>query len=106
MSEVTIESLASSSMHLTHLSSSVLSDIVAKLETQSDINQHTLDSLKQSYPELRFTLCFEQEMGANDAYIEANGFDVHLVSHSLSGCSALTFDLAACSGLVIALRDE
>ena len=104
MSDVAIE--ASEPMQLAHLSPMVLSDIVAKLEALSDINQHTLDSLKLSYPELRFTLCFEQEMGTREAYLEANHFDLHLVSHSLSGCSSLTFDLAACSGLVIALRDE
>lgn len=104
MSDVAIE--ASASMQIVQLTPMVLSDIVAKLEAQSDINQHTLDSLKLSYPELRFTLCFEQEMGTREAYLEANHFDLHLVSYSLSGCSSLTFDLAACSGLVIALRDE
>ncbi len=33
-------------------------------------------------------------------------FDVHLVSHSTSGCSTLTQELALSSGLVIALHDE
>lgn len=91
---------------LASLSESVLSDIVSQLDNESDINQHTLSRLQVSYPQLRFTLCFEEEMGSHDAYVEASGFDVHLVSHSTSGCSTLTQELALSSGLVIALHDE
>nr|WP_319533923.1 hypothetical protein [uncultured Vibrio sp.] len=91
---------------LASLSESVLSDIVSQLDNESDINQHTLSRLQVNYPQLRFTLCFEEEMGSHDAYVEASGFDVHLVSHSTSGCSTLTQELALSSGLVIALHDE
>jgi hypothetical protein len=91
---------------LASLSESVLSTIVSQLDNEPDISQDTLSRLQTSYPDLRFTLCFEEEMGSHDAYVEANGFDVHLVSHSTSGCSSLTQDLAQSSGLVIALHDE
>lgn len=92
-------------VELTRLSENMLSDIVSQLDNESDINQDTLSRLQVSYPDLRFTLCFEQEMGSHDAYVEASGFDVHLVSHSMSGCSSLTQELAQSSGLVIALHD-
>ena len=92
-------------VELTRLSENMLSDIVSQLDNESDINQGTLSRLQVSYPDLRFTLCFEQEMGSHDAYVEASGFDVHLVSHSMSGCSSLTQELAQSSGLVIALHD-
>lgn len=90
---------------LASLTESVLSDIVSQLDNEPDISQDSLSRLQVSYPNLRFTLCFEEEMGSHDAYVEANGFDVHLVSHSTSGCSSLTQDLAQSSGLVIALHD-
>ena len=93
------------SFELASLSESVLSNIVSQLDNESDISQDTLSRLQVSYPDLRFTLCFEEEMGSHDAYVEANGFDVHLVSHSTSGCSYLTQELAQSSGLVIALHD-
>lgn len=93
-------------LELASVSESMLSDIVSQLDNESDINQDTLSRLQVSYPDLRFTLCFEEEMGSHDAYVEANGFDVHLVSHSTSGCSSLTQELAQSSGLVIALHDE
>jgi hypothetical protein len=91
---------------LASLSESMLSDIVSQLDNESDIDQNTLSRLQVSYPDLRFTLCFEEEMGSHDAYVEASGFDIHLVSHSTSGCSSLTQELAQSSGLVIALHDE
>ncbi|WP_321462538.1 hypothetical protein [uncultured Vibrio sp.] len=91
---------------LASLTEGLLSDIVSQLANESDISQDTLSRLQVNYPDLRFTLCFEEEMGSHDAYVEASGFDVHLVSHSSSGCSSLTQDLAQSSGLVIALHDE
>ncbi len=106
MSESAVAERDNATIQLGGISELVLSDIVSQLEGESDINQDTLISLQKSYPNLRFTLCFEQEMGSSDAYVEADSFDVHLVSHSLSGCSSLTQDLAQSSGLVIALHDE
>ncbi|MBE3666689.1 hypothetical protein BOO35_16590 [Vibrio navarrensis] len=89
-----------------HLSERVLSDIVAQLGNESEISQDTLSRLQVRYPELRFTLCFDEEMGSHEAYIEASGFDLHLVSHRLSGCSSLTQELTQASGVVIALHDR
>ncbi len=106
MSKSAIAECESATLQLGSLSDDLLSAIVATLNSESDINSDTLASLQESYPSLRFTLCYEQEMGSNDAYIEAESFDLHLVSHSTTGCSSLTCDLAASSGLVIALRDE
>jgi len=106
MSESTVAERQNANLPLDGLSAGVLSEIVSLLESDSQISPDSLAQLKKYYPNLRFTLCYEQEMGANDAYIEANGFDVHLVSHSLSGCSSLTDNLAQSTGLVIALHDE
>ncbi len=106
MSESAIAECENVTLQLGGLSEAVLSEIVSQLESKSEINQDSFTELQQCHPNLRFTLCYEQEMGANDAYIEANGFDVHLVSHSLSGCSSLTDNLAQSTGLVIALHDE
>lgn len=106
MSESAVAERENATLQLGGLTEDVLSEIVSKLDAESDINQDTLAGLKESYPGLRFTLCYEQEMGSHDAYIEASSFDIHLVSHSLSGCSSLTGNLAQSSGLVIALHDE
>jgi hypothetical protein len=84
----------------------ILKEITATLDPLPLIDDTTIAGLRNDYPNLRFSLCYDTEMGFRDAYTECDGYDIHLVSHSTSGCSGLTDQLDNCTGLVIALHDE
>ncbi|MGX9417621.1 hypothetical protein ACWU4D_09740 [Vibrio sp. WJH972] len=85
---------------------STLKEITSSLDMVSSIDDITIANLRNDYPNLRFTFCYDSEMGSRDAYIECNGYDIHLVAHSTNGCSGLTERLESCTGVVIALHDE
>jgi hypothetical protein len=84
----------------------LVTEIASTLETKKMIDDTVISELRCDYPNLRFTLCYDTEMGAREPYEEFKTFDLHLVAHSATGCSALTDALNHCSGFVIALHDD
>ena len=68
----------------------------------SDIGEALIAALKQQHPELHFSWCFEDDIGATaKPYREHRGFNLYLVN-SESHCSCLSNDPDASSGVVIA----
>ncbi len=104
MSDLPCESQLSNIEQL--VTQKVVDEIIAYLKVQPEINETVMAELRNDYPNLRFTLCFDTEMGARDAFAEYDGFDLYLVAHSQVGCSSLTDTLSSCTGFVIALHDE
>lgn len=84
----------------------LLKEITSRLDVQKVIDDTTIASLRSDYPNLRFSLCYDTEMGSRDAYTECDGYDIHLVAHSTTGCSGLTDQLNSATGLLIALHDD
>ncbi len=84
----------------------ILSEIVSYLDAQKCIDDTVIAELRNDYPNLRFTLCYETEMGSREPYAEHDKYDLHLVAHSAVGCSSLTFDLDNCTGFAIAVHDD
>ncbi|WED24072.1 hypothetical protein L3Q72_22850 [Vibrio sp. JC009] len=76
------------------------------LEPLEVIDEEVMTKMRSAYPHLRFTLCFEDELGVREPYSEHSSFDLHLVSAPRGSCSHLTFDVQQCTGLVIALHEE
>ncbi|WPC76290.1 hypothetical protein [Vibrio porteresiae] len=94
-------------VNLATLSVQEIEAIGASLAAQPTMSDAVVARFKQQYPGVSFTLCFESDMGSHDPYVEYEQFDLHLVAHSAQGgCSRVTTDLNACSGLVIALHEE
>ena len=83
-----------------------LGDIGTKLDEVVNRQVDWLALIQQQYPQLRFTVCSEDDTGCHEPFHSYDQFDLHLVAHSLSGCSSLTQDVNHCTGLVIALHEE
>jgi len=68
----------------------------------SDIGEELISALKQQHPDLHFSWCFDDDIGATaKPYCESNGFNLYLVN-SENHCSCLSNDPDSSSGVVIA----
>lgn len=75
---------------------------------QMAIGEELLASLKASHPEIHFSWCFEDDIGATATpYRESGKFNLYLVN-SENHCSCLSNDPDSASGVVIAevLEDD
>ncbi len=61
--------------------------------------------LSKLYPNVRITLCSEDEMGSREPYQSYEHYDLHLYARQASGCLTLTYFPEASSGLVVALHE-
>lgn len=104
MSELTYREAPTLNMALVTVT--ILKEITSLLDSWAVIDDTSIASLRNDYPNLRFSYCYDTEMGSHDAFSEHQGYDIHLVSHSTTGCSGLTNHLDNCTGLVIAVHDE
>lgn len=69
------------------------------------VEQHGLDSntvtqLRQTYPDLHFTHCMDDDINHPNPVLNGNGFNLYLVGGG--HCLALTQDYAMASGFVLA----
>jgi hypothetical protein len=82
------------------INETMLSEVVA-LATDHEINALLHDELKRAFPNVRFTLCSEDDIHAGKPVVEKEGFDIYLVGSS-EHCLTLTNDIDLATGIVIA----
>lgn len=79
----------------------VLSEICDQVRGQ-EIGETLLQGLRKAYPEIHFSWCFDDDIGATaKAYSEDEGFNLYLVNSS-DHCSKLSNDPDGASGVVLA----
>lgn len=79
----------------------ILDDICVAARAQV-IGEEMLLELRKQYPEIHFSWCFEDDIGATaKPYREDSGFNLYLVN-SQDHCSKLSNDPAGASGVVLA----
>ncbi|MBN0987576.1 DUF6129 family protein [Amphritea pacifica] len=77
-------------------------DQIHDFVAQSAISEELITALKKQHPDLHFSWCFEDDIGATATpYRESEGFNLYLVN-SESHCSCLSNDPDSSSGVVIA----
>lgn len=70
------------------------------------LDEQALDSLKQSWPDLRFTFCNDDDMPARlPPSLQCGSFNLYLVGGG-EHCLSLTKDLEQAVGVVLACVDE
>lgn len=71
-----------------------------------ELNESELEPLRQRWPELRFTLCSDDDMPARlPPALHRNGFNLYLVGGG-EHCLSLTQDPLMAIGVVLACVDE
>ena len=88
------------------LSIQTLQQIADTAASGGTLNDATLDSLKKSWPDLRFTFCNDDDMPARlPAALRGSGFNLYLVGGG-EHCLSLTQDMESAIGVVVAQVDE
>lgn len=88
------------------LSATTLEQIASAAASSGALNDAALDSLKQRWPELRFTFCNDDDMPARlSPALRGEGFNVYLVGGS-EHCLSLTQDIEQAIGVVLAQVEE
>lgn len=88
------------------LSADILQQIAATTASRSALNEAVLESLRQSWPELRFTFCNDDDMPARvRPALQGAGFNLYLVGGG-EHCLSLTQDMEQAIGVVLAQVDE
>ncbi len=83
-----------------------LSRIASAAAACGELNDDALLSLKQTWPDLRFTLCSNEDMPARlPPALQREGFNLYLINGS-EHCLSLTDDPAQAIGVVLAYVDE
>lgn len=57
--------------------------------------------LRKTWPDLHFTYCMDDDIGALEPYRQAQGYNIYLVT-GRDHCISFTNEIAAATGLVIA----
>lgn len=78
---------------------------INELQALKPCDAITINELQQRYPDIKLTLCWQDEVGEREPFAMLDSADVHLVASSPNQCSCLTFDITATTGLLIALQD-
>jgi hypothetical protein len=88
------------------LSADTLQQIASTAASIGTLNEAALDSLKKTWPDLRFTFCNDDDMPARLPPALQNGrFNVYLVGGG-EHCLSLTQDMEQAIGIVLAQVDE
>jgi hypothetical protein len=83
-----------------------LDKIASAAAVSGELSEDTLLALKKTWPDLRFTLCNDDDMPARlPAAVQREGFNLYLVSGS-EHCLSLTDDPLQAIGVVLASVDE
>ena len=76
-----------------------LADAVA----EQGLDEHAIARLRDAYPQLHFTYCSDDDVGANAKPVaERPGFNVYLVGGTTGHCLTMTNDNEFATGLVFA----
>lgn len=88
------------------LNAETLEQIASNAAALGELNEDTLASLRQSWPNLRFTLCSDDDMPARmPAALQRERFNLYMVGSS-EHCISLTTDPEQAVGVVLASVDE
>lgn len=88
------------------LSAETLQQIASTAASGGALNDATLESLKKSWPDLRFTFCNDDDMPARlPPVLQGGRFNVYLVGGG-EHCLSLTQDMERAIGVVLAQVDE
>ncbi len=83
-----------------------LEQIASTAVSLGDLNDQALDTLKQGWPDLRFTLCSDDDMPARlPPALKREKFNLYLVNGG-EHCLSLTNDPSHAIGVVLASVDE
>ena len=83
-----------------------LEKIASAAVALGELNEDTLHTLRKDWPDLRFTLCNDDDMPARlPAVLKRDKFNLHLVSGG-EHCLSLTDDPLHAIGVVLAGVDE
>jgi len=83
-----------------------LDKIASAAAASGELGEETLLALKKAWPDLRFTLCNDDDMPARlPAAVRGEGFNLYLVGGS-EHCLSLTDDPLQAIGVVLASVDE
>ena len=83
-----------------------LEEIANAAASLGALNDESLAALKQTWPELRFTLCSDEDMPARmPPALQRDGFNLYMVG-SGEHCISLTTDMEQAVGVVLAWVDE
>ena len=83
-----------------------LDKIASAAASLGELSEDTLLALKKSWPDLRFTLCNDDDMPARlSAAVQRERFNLYLVSGS-EHCLSLTDDPLQAIGVVLACVDK
>lgn len=87
------------------LNANLLSRVGMEIDSliEQGVNEQT--QLSKLYPNVRITLCSEDEMGCREPYQSYEHYDLYLYAQQASGCLTLTYYPEASSGLVVALHE-
>lgn len=88
------------------LAADTLEQIADATAALGALNDDALAGLKQQWPDLRFTLCSDDDMPARmPPALERDGFNLYMVGGG-EHCISLTTDPEQAIGLVVAWVDE
>ena len=81
-----------------------IADIGGQIASHPVINEQVLIAMRSEFPSLKFTLCFEDDLGEREPYLSFPTFDLHLMQLNPGSCAGLTDSPESCSGVVVALH--
>lgn len=82
------------------ISAETIAAIVREVET-GGLSEPSLSSLRTRHPQLHFTFCMDDDVGAVEPHLQAAGFNVYLVD-GREHCLKFASGLEAATGLVLA----
>ena len=88
------------------IATETLEQIADKAVLMGELNEAAMASLKQTWPDLRFTFCSDDDMPARmPSALQRDSFKLYLVGGS-EHCLSLTTDAEQAIGVVVACVDE
>lgn len=88
------------------LTADILQQIASRATAIGTLNDAALDALKQEWPDMRFTLCNDDDMPARlRPALKGEGFNLYMVGGG-EHCLSLTTDHEQAVGVVLAQVDE
>lgn len=88
------------------IATETLEQIASTAISLGDLNEYALASLKQKWPDLRFTICNDDDMPARmPPSLQRDQLNIYLVGGS-EHCLSLTTDADQAIGVVLACVDE
>jgi hypothetical protein len=74
---------------------------VTEIVRRAGLNDQTLAALRETFSDLHFTRCMDDDVGVSLPYQEMEGFNLYLVD-GREHCLALTTDPALATGVLLA----